>query len=163
MAHKGKATSLDLRAAVVAAHEKQGLTYEGIARLFGIGEASVSRYLRLYRETGSVARRPHGGGARPVLSKFDFRRLQALVERHPDWTTFEFLDEMNTGRARVVSRSTIVRALAKLGFTRKKSLSSPRSATRSASSAGAASTSKRSPRSPPTVWFIWTKPARRSR
>src|SRR5688572_17720548 len=142
MANQGKATSEELRIAVVAAHEEQGLTYAAIAATFRIGVASVSRYLRQHRETGSVARRPHGGGARPVLTEFDLRRLRSLVEKHPDWTTFEFLGELNRGRERAMSRSTIVRALAKLGFTRKKSPLSPRSATRSTSSSGVASTSK---------------------
>ncbi|MGO8971691.1 MAG: helix-turn-helix domain-containing protein, partial [Myxococcaceae bacterium] len=34
------------------------MTYVKIAAVLGIGEATVSRVLRLYRETGSVKRRP---------------------------------------------------------------------------------------------------------
>ncbi len=120
MMRTGRAKSLDLKERVVAAYERCGHTYAEVAELFRVGQATVSRYLRLKRETGSVARRPHGGGQKRLLSDIDLRRLRSLVERHPDWTTFEFLDAVNATRTRHVSRSTIVRALAALGFTRKK-------------------------------------------
>jgi transposase len=159
----GRAKSLDLRERVVAAYETGRYTYAEVAQLFGVGHATVNRYLRLKRETGSVARRPHGGGQKPRLSEVERKRLRSLVERHPDWTTFEFLDAVNAKRTKPVSRSTIVRALAALGFTRKKSPWSPRSVAPTASKNGVAGTSKRSRPSDPIVWFIWTKPASRSR
>lgn len=163
MARSGAPLSLDLRKAVIGAWKTGRYSYVQLAELFGIGEASVSRLLRRYRETGGVEPRPHGGGQRPILNDLDYKRLRRLVEEHPDWTTFEFRDELSAKRLAPVSRSTIVRALARLGFTRKKSLSSPRSATRNVSSFGEPSTKRRSRRSPPTVWFIWTKPARTPR
>ena len=47
--------SLDLRRRVVRAyHEGLTATYEATAELFGIGRATVSRLLRLERETGDV-------------------------------------------------------------------------------------------------------------
>lgn len=164
MSQAGRATSVDLRERVVAAYKTGRFSYRSLAELLGIGTASVNRYLRLHRETGGVQPRPHGGGARPVLSEFDRRRLRSLIERHPDWTTFELRDALNeVRRSKPVSRSTIVRALAALGYTRKKSPSSPKSVTRSASSSGAETISKKSRRSPPTVLFIWTRPAPPSR
>lgn len=153
----GRAKSLDLRERVVAAYKTGEYTYAEVAELFGISDASVNRYLRRHRETGSVARRPHGGGRKPVLVAADLRRLKKLVEVHPDWTTFEFLDAVNAKRPKRVSRSTIVRALAALGFTRKKSPWSPRSGVRPESSYGVSNTSRKSPRSQPIVWFIWTR------
>jgi transposase len=164
MSQPGRATSIDLRERVVAAYKTGRFSYRSLAELLGIGSASVNRYLRLHRETGGVEPRPHGGGARPVLTEFDRRRLRSLIERHPDWTTFELRDALNEARrSKPVSRSTIVRALAALGYTRKKSLSSPKSATRRVSSSGDETTSRRSRRSPPTVLFIWTRPAQPSR
>ena len=154
----GRAKSLDLRERIVAAYQTGQYTYSEVAELFGVSDASVNRYLRRHRETGGVTRRAHGGGRKPVLTAADIRRLQKAVKAHPDWTTFEFLDVVNAKRAKPVSRSTIVRALAALGFTRKKSPWSPRSEMRSESKSGVRDSSRPSPRSPPVVWFIWTRP-----
>lgn len=58
----GLPTPEKLRQAIVRAFHEKGLSYQQIARLLGIGEATVSRALRLHRETGSVTARPRGGG-----------------------------------------------------------------------------------------------------
>jgi len=62
-----------------------------------------------------------------------------------------------------VSRSTMVRTIARLGFTRKKSPSLPRNATPNALRPGAKASSRRSEPSPLRVWYLWTKPARTRR
>ncbi|RKH18965.1 hypothetical protein D7X74_07995 [Corallococcus sp. CA047B] len=51
---EGLPTPEKLRRAIVRAFQEEGLSYEQIAHLLGIGEATVSRVLRLYRETGDV-------------------------------------------------------------------------------------------------------------
>ena len=164
MSKPGRAASLDLRERVVAAYKTGRFSYSSLAELFGIGTASVGRYLRLHRETGSVEPKPHGGGVPFVLTEFDRRRLKSLVERHPDFTTYELRDALNRARPKApASRSTIRRALASLGYTVKKSPSLRRSGTRSASSSGAETISRKSRRSPPSVLFIWTRPAQPSR
>jgi len=163
MGQVGRPASVDLRERVVAAYKTGRFSYASLAEFFGIGPASVSRYLRLHRETGRVEPRPHGGGVRPVLTELDRRRLRSLLERHPDWTTYELRDALNEARQSAVSRSTVVRALAELGYTRKKSPWSPKSGTRRVTSSGEKSSSKRSRRSPPNVLFIWTRPAQPSR
>jgi hypothetical protein len=56
-----KGLSIDLRKRVVAyyeAHRSQGATYESTASRFAAGGATVNRWLRLKRETGSVAVKP---------------------------------------------------------------------------------------------------------
>lgn len=50
----GQATPKKLRQAIVRAFHQEGLSYEQIARLLGVAQATVSRILRLHRETGDV-------------------------------------------------------------------------------------------------------------
>jgi transposase len=159
----GAALSVDLRSRIVAAWQTKRHTYPQLAELFGVGEATVSRLLRLFRETGSVEPRPHGGGAPRRLTPRDLERLKLLVERNPDWTTHELADALTELLGAPVSRSTVHRELRRMGYTPKKSPWSPKSATRSASRSGGSGTKKSSRRSPLRVWFLWTKPARTSR
>lgn len=54
--------SIDLRRRLVQAYRsKQSGTYAAMAALFGVGEATVSRLLRQFRETGDVEYRLKGG------------------------------------------------------------------------------------------------------
>jgi len=66
--------SMDLRERVVRAVEEEGLSRNKAARRFGIGIKTAIDWLRLYRETGSVAAKPMGG-----------RRPKKIVGQHRDW------------------------------------------------------------------------------
>ena len=59
----GWAYSLDLRERVVGAFDVGDMTDEQVAELFQVGEATVHRWRRLKRETGSLVPRPPRGGA----------------------------------------------------------------------------------------------------
>jgi len=130
---------LRLREVIVRLKE-EGRTYEDIARLVGVGEATVSRTLRLHRETGSLSpKRPGGGNLSPLHGHAE-EALRALVARMPDATVAELAEALQRAEAIHTSASAVQRALVRLGFTRKKSPSSPASATRRrTSSAGASS------------------------
>lgn len=82
----GAPASLDLRARVVATYRDGGGTYAEIAERFAVGQASVSRWLRRFRESGGVEPRPHGGGQPRKIEAEHEKALQKLVEQHPDWT-----------------------------------------------------------------------------
>lgn len=58
----GQATPKKLRQAIVRAFHQDGLSYEQIAHLLDVVQATVSRVLRLHRETGDVTPRPREGG-----------------------------------------------------------------------------------------------------
>lgn len=58
----GYGYSLDLRKRVVAAYERGDGTFEEVGKTFGVGEATVNRWVQLKRRSGSLAPRPHGGG-----------------------------------------------------------------------------------------------------
>jgi transposase len=155
--------SLDLRRRIIQAWEAEKVRVPELANRFAVGTATVKRLVRRFRVTGSVEPLPHGGGQRPKIPAEKLPRVQRLLEANPDWSVEEITAAYNRQEGARVSRSTMVRAVARLGFTRKKSLSSPRSATQSASRRGATASSKRREPSPLRVWFLWTKPARTRR
>ncbi|WP_434390906.1 hypothetical protein [Melittangium boletus] len=58
----GQATPETLRQAIVRAFHEEDMSSALIAHLLGVAQATVSRVLRLHRETGDVTPRPRGGG-----------------------------------------------------------------------------------------------------
>lgn len=65
----GWAYSVDLRERVVAAYDIGKMTDEQVANLFQVGEATVHRWKRLRRETGSLMRKPaRRGGMLPRVA-----------------------------------------------------------------------------------------------
>ncbi len=167
MSHMGgRATnglSLDLRRRVLESWEKdKSQTYKELAQRFGIGEATVSRWKRLYRETGSVEPREHGGGRRRIIKPEQEAMVEKLVLAHPDWTEVEYQAALRE-QGIEASRATVGRLIRSLGYTVKKRPSLPPSETKSTLKEGESSTSKPSETSPFRVWFSWTKPAQTSR
>jgi transposase len=122
-----KPISVEVRERVVAAHREGKGTYEELADLFGVGRASVNRWLRLQRETGSLAPKPLPG-REPKLDAEGRAVLQQLVEENADATLAE-LGKLLEGRVGVrYVPSAIFKVLAKMGITRKKKTSTRPSA-----------------------------------
>lgn len=139
--------SKDLRERVVAAYKAGRGTYRQIAELFGVGEASVDRWLRLDRENKSVEAAPHAGGNPAKVPPEKYGDLARLVAEKPDRMVVEIRDEWERREGVSLSRSAMQRALLKAGFTWKKNafVRLSRSAPRSRRSAP--SSAKRSARS----------------
>lgn len=78
--------SEDLRRRIIDAHQRGEGTYKTIAERFAVGEATISRLLRLHRVTGDVRPAPHGGGNPPKISKAQYPALRELVREMPDRT-----------------------------------------------------------------------------
>lgn len=116
-----QAISQDLRRRVVAAYRAGDGTYLELALRFGVGEASVSRWLRLDRENGSVEERPRRGRA-PRLSPFEQELLRVIVRETPDATLAELVEQLAVRARIVVGVATVHRMLEKLGLSRKKDL-----------------------------------------
>ena len=121
----GEALSKDLRQRVVEAYRRGEGSYRQLAERFGLGEASVNRYLRLLRETGDVERRPRGGGTTPKISDGELPALRALVAKKPDRTAEDLAIEWGRRTGTDMSRSAMVRALQRAGLTKKKVLPRP--------------------------------------
>lgn len=120
------AYSIDLRERIVEAVERRIGSKRKIAEVFGVHESFIYKLLRQKRERGDIAPLPHGGGAPAKLSGTPLRQLPALVAATPDATLDELRVQMKKQARVVVSRSTICRGLQALGWSRKKSPSSPR-------------------------------------
>lgn len=112
--------SQDLRCRVVRAHLRAENSYRGLAARFDIGVASVVRILRLHRTTGNVAAKPFRGGRAAQLGPEKGKAILALVHRHPDATVAELARHYNERHRSNFSRSTMLRALHRFGFTFKK-------------------------------------------
>jgi transposase len=125
------AYSADLRERVVAAYERENLSYREVGLMFGVGEATVDRWVALHRNTGSLAPKPRGG-SEPKLAPAQQEKLGAWVMAECDVLLSELRRRVATEMNIDVSESTISRTLKKLGFTLKKSPSSSRHGTRSA-------------------------------
>lgn len=100
------------------------MTYEQLAETFGVGRATVSRWLRRHREKGSVEPDPMGGARNVKLDAEALASLERLVRNYPDATIQELTEMLEDETGISVDPRTVLRALVKLGFTRKrKSLS----------------------------------------
>ena len=108
--------SEDLRQRVVETIQRGEGSVRQIARRFLVSVSFVVRLLHLYRTTGSVEPRTHGGGNPAVLGPEDLERLRELIRQQPDAT----LEECRQRLGLSCSLMTISRALSKLGLPRKK-------------------------------------------
>lgn len=118
-----KPYSMDLRHRVVAAYENGEGTQAELAETFGVSVPWIEKVVRRWRETGSVAPKPHGGGRRPKISGRKEERLRKIVEESPDATLEELLAKCGVNG----SIMCVFRALNRMGITRKKSPSATQS------------------------------------
>jgi len=120
-----EAYSLDLRQRIVRACEEADETRSEIARRFSVSLSLVNKLWRRWLETGSAAAYPKGKGPPPLLEGLRLERLRHCVDRKRDATLDELREALIQAGGPAVSRSTICRALAKLGLPLKKSLCMP--------------------------------------
>ncbi len=90
------------------------------AARFAVGLASVKRYLRQWRATGTLAPRPHPGRPRAISPAVQ-DRLVALLVADPDATLAVYCARWEDETGVVVSPSTMCRAQRRVGWTVKKS------------------------------------------
>ena len=119
------AYSMDLRVRIAAACDAGDETRAEIADRFAVSESWVRRLLQRRRTTGSLAPKPHGGGQPPAFDAAAADRLRRAVATTPDAT----LQELARASGVPCSTSAVDRTLRRLGITRKKRRSGPRSTT----------------------------------
>jgi transposase len=154
----------ELRRRIIEAWQAGEGTWEQLAARFKVGVATVDRLVALFRATGSIDPRPHGGGHEPQLTTEHLELLRKLVEAQPDMTLEELAVELIAKGGPAVSTATVGRAVReKLGLTRKKSPSSRPSATGRPLSLAARSSSRNSPASRRASSSSSTRAARTSR
>ena len=110
--------SLDLRRRVVAAYlSGRSGTYAATSAMFGIGEATVSRLLRRYRETGDVEKLPRGGNN---PRRIDLGWLKSHAEAHPDARLQDRADAWEAQSGVRLHIATVSDAMRAIGWTHKK-------------------------------------------
>jgi len=129
-----KPYSKDLRMKILAACDR-GMPRREVARIFGVSEPTIRRYLRLRRETGSVDPRPVPGPPARKGGALE-AALPAQVGRNPDLTLEEHRELFEDEHGTKVSTATVSRAFKRLGLPLKKSPSRPPSATKKNAKAG---------------------------
>jgi transposase len=108
--------SNDLRKRILDAVDNREGSRRKLAARFKVNTSTITKLLRLRRETGSFEPRPHGGGVEPTLGRDALERLRRLVEQTPDATLEALKQEMGVSGSRMI----ICRALQKLGLPLKK-------------------------------------------
>jgi transposase len=121
--------SVDLRTRIVSAVES-GMSKARAARTFSVSLSSVKRYVSKAKRGESPApkKRP---GSTPKLDEKPRNLLAADLEERPYLTLQERCEYIKLTTGLSVSRSTMCRAIARIGPTRKKGGDSPQSATSS--------------------------------
>ena len=110
-----------LRERVVTAYEDGEGSYAELAERFGVGEASVDRWLALKRKSGDVAPRAMGGARheRKIGEAGKAFIVQALKDV-PDSSIVELVQAYEEEFGVRVGRETMRVTVAELGYTKKK-------------------------------------------
>jgi transposase len=125
-----RAYSMDLRERVLAAVDRGTPTKE-IVRTLGVSEPTIRRYLRLRRETGSVAPKPYPKRPFSIGQSVEQRRaLWKQLEEHNDATLEKHCRLWERKQGVKISISTMSRAIRRLGWTLKKRVWVPPSETK---------------------------------
>jgi transposase len=122
--------SKDLREKIVAAVVGRGVSKSQAARTFGVSLSSVKRYVKKADHGESLAPKKSPGSA-PKLDEKATKLLEADLKQRPLATLQERRDYVHALTGLSVSRSTICRAIARLGSSRKKGDDPPPSVTSS--------------------------------
>ena len=105
--------SKDLRIRVVNRVKESKETHQQVADNFGIGVATLRRWIQLHKETGSVAHKV------PTVTrprKVDYKKVQKFIEKNPDKTLKEIGTEFK------ISAFASHKIIRKLSITYKKTL-----------------------------------------
>ena len=124
-----KAYSKDLRRKIVDAIER-GMPKAEAARTFGVGISTVKRYATKAQK-GEPLEPGKAPGKRPKMDERLRKLLEEDLNERPFVTLQQRCEYVEAISGVSVSRSTMCRAIARIGSTRKKGGESPRSETSS--------------------------------
>jgi transposase len=111
-----KPLSNDLRQRILDAVDRREGSLRQLAVRFAVNVSTITRLLRLRRQTGAFDPRPHAGGTEPTLDQEGLERLRKLVEETPDATLEQYKQKLGISGSIMI----VWRGLEKLGITRKK-------------------------------------------
>jgi transposase len=111
-----RAYSQDLRQRVLRAGD-EGRSRAEIIDIFQVSRATIKRYLKQRRETGTVVPRPIPGRPSKKMAAVEIG-LQALLEAHPGARVQDYCRWWEAEHGMQVSSATMSRAMHHLGWTR---------------------------------------------
>jgi len=111
--------SVDLRQRIIAAVTSR-MSRSEVVRTFQVSAATVRRYLKQQRETGDLTPHAHTGGRQSRIGLEQYPALQEVIAAAPDSTLAETCQHWHQRTGVLVSQATMSRALATIGWTRKK-------------------------------------------
>lgn len=107
---------IEVRKKIIEASHR-GLSNKEIAKAYNYSEASISRLLQQYRESGDITPKTHLRGRKPTLDAQGLESLRQLILSRPDITLEEIKETMNL----TISLAAICKIIKrKLGFCYKK-------------------------------------------
>jgi len=110
--------NVDLRKRVVLAVDK-GLKRKTIAKRFEVGIATVNRWHRVYKETGSIEpKKDWRKGHSHAIKNLD--EFSKFVEKNRYLTQKEMAEEWKSVTGNSITKTTIGSYLDKIGFTKKR-------------------------------------------
>ena len=115
-----KPFSNDLRGRIVAGYEETELSYPQVAARFQVSESSVRRFVKHWRDTGTVEPRSAVPGRHPKIDDVGVAVLTECITTHVDASQEELCDLLAGVTGTVVSQPTMCRALQRARLTRKK-------------------------------------------
>ena len=113
------AYSLDFRKKIVTAYEAGNTSIREVAKRFMVTKRTVQRLIKQNRETGDLT--PKKVGTKKS-SPLEARKEQIveMVEQYPDWTLWQYCEEIAEKTGLSVSTGSLCRFLAKQELTLKK-------------------------------------------
>jgi transposase len=130
-----KAYSQDLREKVLRAVD-QGYAREEIVKLLGVSRATIKRYLKQRRETGTVAPKAIPGRPPKKLGLLQ-AELVSQLQAHDDLRLEDHCQLWEQTHGVKVSTATMSRAIKRVGWTRKKRRGPPANVGRKSEPVGA--------------------------
>lgn len=109
----------EARKLLIQALEKTRNAREG-AENFSVNRGTVYRLKKQLDETGSIETRTYLRGRKPALSKETIQSIEQLLQAKPDITIAEIIDTLQLKAC----NETVRKAVLKLGYRRKKKISS---------------------------------------
>jgi transposase len=102
------------RAEVIAAWQSGQFTWPELAERFGVARATLARWVRRYRESGSPAAAPHGSTQRRAVTPEQLTTLKALITFGRNATHEQVRATFEAVTGIKVSRATMARLVTQI-------------------------------------------------
>jgi len=114
------ARSLDLRQRALDAYERGEGSLGDVATRFAVGSASLSRWIKRKRTTGTPARVPRASGSPRRITSEGEALLSMWLQESPSVTQHELAARLQQSTGQSVVQQTVSRTLTRMRLTYKK-------------------------------------------